>query len=81
MEKRPDLTSGPQPLLAKPGTFYISYLNTGGSISIDGVPAGIPYRWYNPKTGVFQQEGMTTSPFSAEAPSQDPWVLLIGTRT
>lgn len=80
MEKRPDLTSGQQPLLAKPGTFYISYLNSGGSISIDGVPAGLPYRWYNPRTGVFQQEDTTTTPFTAEAPDNNPWVLIIGER-
>jgi len=78
MQKRPDLTDGDQPLLAKPGTFYISYLNTGGTITIEGVPSEMPYRWYDPKTGEFQEEGSTTEAARFQAPDNKPWVLVIG---
>jgi len=80
MQKRPDLTDGDQPLLAKPGEFYISYLNQGGAIRIEGVPAGMPYRWYNPKTGEFAKEGSTDEAATFEAPDKTPWVLVIGER-
>jgi hypothetical protein len=43
MEKRWDLTEDNQPLLAKEGIFYISYLGTGGMIKIKDVPEELPF--------------------------------------
>lgn len=51
MEKRPDLTANRNPVLAKEDSFYISYLEKGGVITIDPLPTGLPYRWFNPKNG------------------------------
>lgn len=50
MAKHPELAEGHM-LLAKPGTFYVSYLPEGGTISIEGVPAGLPLRWFDPRRG------------------------------
>lgn len=80
MQKRPDLTTGDRLLLARPGTFYLSYLPEGGTIGIEGVPEGLPYRWYNPRTGMFGEEQRTSAPFTTGAPDENPWVLVIGER-
>jgi hypothetical protein len=79
MEKRPDLAGG-QGLLAKPGVFYASYLPQGGAISISDVPAGIPYRWFDPKTGTTTEEGAVSEgeQVTLSAPGNAPWVLLMG---
>lgn len=79
MEKRPDLTAEMHPLLAKEQSFYLSYLDEGGTITIEGVPDGIPYQWYNPKTGEFQ-EPQQVEGNSFTAPDEEPWVLIIGER-
>lgn len=76
MEKRPDLTGGQHPLLAKEGKFYISYLNEGGTLTIEGVPASLSYRWFNPKSGEFLESNTVTGTEFA-APSKEPWVLVI----
>lgn len=77
MQKRPDLTGGHHPLLTKPGVFYISYMNQGGTINLDGVPTRLRSRWFNPKNGQFQDakpvQGLTFT-----APDEQPWVLVIG---
>lgn len=77
MEKRPDLTNGQHPLLAKEGSFYLSYLDEGGDIEIKGVSPGLPYRWFNPKTGVFK-ESQVVEGTRFTAPGPEPWVLVIG---
>ena len=80
MERRWDLTEDNKPLLAKEGIFYVSYLNTGGDIKIKGVPVGLSYYWFNPKTGAFENEGKTEVGGSFHSPDSQPWVLLIGKR-
>ena len=77
MEKRPDLVDGEQPLLAKEGQFYISYLNEGGSIEIKGIPADLSAQWYNPKTGDFSDQEKVGEKTSFQAPGNAPWVLVI----
>jgi len=80
MQKRPDLTAGDAPLLCQPGRFYVSYLNEGGSITIEGIPAGLPYRWYDPRTGDFSEAGETSARATFQAPGNQPWVLIVGER-
>lgn len=78
IEKRWDLAGG-KPLLAKKGQLYISYLNNGGTISILDIPAGLSYRWFNPKTGEFTQTGtVQNGDEDFIAPSEEPWVLIAG---
>ncbi len=75
IEKRWDLAGG-KPLLAKEGKLYISYLNEGSDLEIDGVPENMKARWFNPKTGVFTP-GKKVRGKVFNAPSPDPWVLII----
>lgn len=77
MEKRPDLVVGEQPLLAKEGAFYLTYLHAGGSIEIKGIPADLDAQWYNPKTGVFSDKEKVGEKTTFEAPGEMPWVLVI----
>jgi hypothetical protein len=65
-------------MLAKEGSFYISYLNNGGQVKIQNLPKGLTYKWYNPKNGIFEKEGITEEDILLESPSKDPWVLIIG---
>ncbi|MEM7654700.1 MAG: DUF4038 domain-containing protein [Bacteroidota bacterium] len=77
IEKRWDLAGG-KPLLAKEGELYLSYLNAGGTLTIAGLPADLPYHWVNPKTGEAQPIETTTASMAFEAPSPQPWVLVVG---
>jgi len=78
LEKRWDLTAGKQPLLAKEGALYISYLENGGTISIEGLPGDIPYQWVNPKTGEVAAKSETSAGVPLAAPdNQGPWVLIV----
>ncbi len=85
IEKRWDLSDG-KPLLAKVGKLYISYLNEGGEVTIEGVPDGLSVRWFDPKSGEFVDGGTVRQPAGAEgqvsfeAPSKEPWVLIVGER-
>ena len=76
IEKRWDLAGG-KPLLARPARLYIAYLNEGGRINIRGVPTRLSYRWINPKTGEVAAAGPVRGNIF-EAPSRDPWVLVVG---
>lgn len=78
MEKRWDLTGGDQPLLAKEGVFYISYLERGGEIRIRNVPAGLPYFWFDPVAGEFRSEGKTSREGIFTSPDANAWVLVVG---
>jgi hypothetical protein len=80
MEKRWDLTDANKPLLSKEGKFYVSYLNKGGTINIKNMAAGLPFSWFNPKTGDFAMKGRTTVEGIFKAPDVNPWVLIIGER-
>jgi len=65
-------------ILAKEGVFYIAYLEKGGSITIKNMSAGLPYYWFNPKTGVFEAEGISSKEGIFRAPDNNPWVLIAG---
>lgn len=78
MERRWDLAEGNKPLLAKEGTFYVAYLDAGGSIVIKNMQADLSYYWFNPKTGVFGEEEKTRADGQFSAPDTSPWVLIIG---
>ncbi|MEZ4775904.1 MAG: DUF4038 domain-containing protein [Bacteroidia bacterium] len=80
MEKRWDLTENNLPLLAVDGKFYISYLNKGGEIRIPSLPAGLPWKWFNPQQGTFEDEGVTESGARFVTPGNAPKVLIIGKR-
>ena len=81
MERRWDLTDDNQPLLAKEGVFYIAYRQTGGTVRIRNVPAGLPYVWFNPVTGAVEPERTTRADGPFAAPDKNPWVLIIGKRS
>jgi len=74
IEKHWDMAAG-KPLLAKEG-LYISYLNEGGTITIDGMPKNLNYRWVDPKTGNTKQMGKASST-TFKAPDQSAWVLIV----
>lgn len=75
IEKRWDLTNG-NPLLAKEGKLYISYLNDGGTIEIRDLPKHLSCRWINPKDGDVILIGKSILN-TFEAPDKNPWVLVI----
>ena len=75
IEKRWDLANG-KPLLAKAGVLYISYLNEGGTITIQDLPKNLTYSWMDPKTGNPKQIGKVTEN-TFRAPDNKPWVLII----
>ncbi len=79
MAPRPDLADGKH-LLAKPGTFYLCYLPEGGRVTIDGVPDAMAPRWFDPRTGEFSATGSVQQSGQFTAPSEDPWVLVVGPR-
>lgn len=78
MEKRWDLTNETTPLLAKEEVFYLSYLENGGTVEIKNLPDGLPYHWFNPKTGDKSDINTTVPNQAFQAPSEQPWVLIIG---
>lgn len=81
MEKRWDLTDKNQPLLAIEGKFYISYLENGGAINIKNMVPGLPWSWFNPKTGQITPGGKTSAEGLFNAPDNNPWVLIIGEKS
>ncbi len=80
MERRRNLTDSDRYILAKEGLFYIAYLDKGGTITIKNMVSGLPFYWFNPKSGVFEAEGMTSGEGTFKAPDNNPWVLIIGER-
>jgi hypothetical protein len=78
MEKRPDLAGG-KPCLAKPGEFYLSYLDEGGEITLSELSPDMPYRWFNPRNGEMLPESSVADAVQTfKAPDEEPWVLLVG---
>ena len=77
IEKRWDLAGG-KPLLAKPGSLYISFLKEGGEIEIKSLPKGkgLQFKWTNPKNGEVVDSGSADSG-KFNAPDNTPWVLII----
>jgi hypothetical protein len=80
MERRWDLAKNNKPLLAKERIFYISYLRDGGELAIPSLPAGLPFAWFDPKTGEWSAQGTTQSGMTLRAPDNNPWVVVIGNR-
>ena len=80
MEKRWDLTEGNQPLLAREGKFYITFMNKGSEVRIKGIPLDLPYFWFDPVNGKFAAEGKSTTDGVFKAPDGNPWVLMVGER-
>lgn len=81
MEKRSDLAEGAA-LLAKPGSFYLSYRPEGTAIAIQDMPKGLDIHWFDPQAGQFQEAGVTEAGLqSFSPPTSDPWVLIIGQRS
>jgi hypothetical protein len=67
--------------LAKTGKVYIAYLEEGGEISLDGLKSGLPYEWFNPKTGEVAVKGSIAATSQVfRAPDSNPWVLIVGKR-
>jgi hypothetical protein len=80
IKKRPDLAGGKR-CLVKPGKVYIAYLNDGGSITLEKLKEGLPYRWFDPKNGEFTKQGKVSSGKQTfQAPKNEPWVLIVGKR-
>jgi hypothetical protein len=78
IKKRPDLAGGKR-CLAKPGKVYIAYMNDGGSITLEKLKEGLPYRWFDPKAGQFRKNGKVSSQkHTFQAPGNVPWVLIVG---
>ena len=75
IEKRWDLANG-EPLLAKEGSLYLSFLPNGGAITIENLPKNLNYRWINPKTGDTKLSGIGREK-TFKAPDENAWVLLI----
>ena len=69
---------GPQ-AVGKPGELYIVYLPEGGSTTLVGLDRDLPYRWFDPRSGQFADEDhVNPESASLTAPSEHPWVLLVG---
>jgi hypothetical protein len=78
MTRHPDLAGG-NACLAIPGKFYVTYLPAGGEVTISGLGAALPYRWFNPRDGRWAGAGTTAgSALKASAPDGGPWVLFVG---
>ncbi len=79
MERRWDLNTAHIPMLAKDGKFYVTYLSSGGKITIPGYPKGLPYSWFNPLNGTFQVQGQIQESNTFSAPDTlQPWVFIAG---
>ncbi len=78
MEKHPGICNHDM-LLAKPGVFYITYLPEKNDIEIKELPVGMPYKWFDPKTGNVKDRGLVkAASMNFETPGPGPWVLIIG---
>lgn len=74
IEKHPELAGGAF-CLAKPGKLYIIYLPGGGDVEVDGLSGEAKFRWFDPKSGGYVEEGLTNN-FTFQAPVM-PAVLVI----
>ncbi len=75
IERRWDLSGG-KPLLAKEGKLYIAYLKEGGKIKINSIPAGMHYRWVDPRNGQIFGSNITDKDVFT-APDAKSWVLIV----
>ena len=76
MTRLPDVS--PQ-AVGRPGELYLVYLPEGGEVTLTGLRGDLPFRWFDPRTGRFADEGRVSpgSPTLA-TPTREPWVLLAG---
>ncbi len=83
MTKHPDLADG-KACVAVPGKFYVVYLPEGGDVTIDGLQESLPYRWFNPKLGVWDAnvehkiQNTDGGELKTTAPDTQPWILFVG---
>ena len=75
IERRHDLADG-KLALAKPGKIYIVYLPEGGDVMLNELDDSLPYRWFNPKTGEWDQNGVVEAGKVLKSPDSEPWVLI-----
>ncbi len=70
--------------LAEPGKVYVAYLPHGGAVSLDlaAAPGSFTARWFNPRTGKFDNEFSVPAGGSQKlsAPNTNDWVLYLKTR-
>ena len=77
IEKHPELAEG-NLCLAKRGKLFIIYLPEGGKIQIDQAPDNGIYKWFNPRSGEFVENGNTQkSAGSYASPIDGPSVLIV----
>ncbi len=76
IERRHDLANG-RLALAKPGELYIVYLPDGGEVKLDGLSKPLQYRWFNPKTGEWDQNGTLEPGSVLNSRDEEPWVLIV----
>ncbi|GAB4403481.1 MAG: DUF4038 domain-containing protein [Bacteroidia bacterium] len=78
IEKHPELAEGAL-CLAHPGALYVLFLPAGGTRTLTGLSDALPYRWFDPVAGTWHVGGVTEGrAFSMQAPSEAPWVLVVG---
>lgn len=66
--------------LAEPGRQYVVYLPQGGRITLMLAEGNYRARWFNPRSGDFLSDSMTTAGgvwTSPPAPDAEDWVLLV----
>jgi hypothetical protein len=79
MTRHPELAGGRR-CAANPGAFYCVYLPEGGDVTLTRLTGPLPYVWFDPKEGAIHEGGTTGTArrFAASAPTEEPWVLLVG---
>ncbi|MEN8133595.1 MAG: putative collagen-binding domain-containing protein, partial [Pseudomonadota bacterium] len=67
--------------LANPGNEYVVYLSNGGNVTVNlsDISGSLQAKWYNPRTGEYQQQPPTTGGGSRsfKAPDSQDWALHI----
>jgi len=78
MTKHPELAGG-KPCAGVAGKFYCVYLEQGGDVTVSGLRQSLPFRWFNPKSGLWTEGGKTDgAELKTAAPDNHPWVLFLG---
>ena len=77
IQKRPDLARG-NLCLARPGKLYIVYLPNGGEVELSALTPRMKFRWFNPYTGLFEMEGISSKENQIfNSGKVDPMVLIV----
>lgn len=78
MTRLPD-SAGGRACVGVPGKFYCVYLPEGGEVTLSGIDASLPFRWFDPKAGTWAGGGMSEGKApSFKSLSNEPWVLIAG---